>query len=113
MQVRVVYFEGCPNHKPAVDLVRSVADEVGVPIEIESVLVETPEQARVERMLGSPTIQVDGVDIDPTARSRDDFAFSCRVFDGHAGLPPRAMIAAALTGEAYQACSGPSEGGCC
>jgi hypothetical protein len=116
MEVRVVYFEGCPNHEPVVALIREVAEQSGVPVEIEEVKVETDEDAQRERLLGSPTVQVDGLDIDPTARERTDFSFSCRVYAGENGLPGREMIAAALTGRAPDAgacgCSTQS-GGCC
>jgi len=102
MQVRIVYFQGCPNHEPATALVQAVADEIGVPIELSEIRVESERDAKRERMLGSPTIQLDGTDIDPAARGRDDYAMSCRVFGGADGLPPREMIAAALRGEDYE-----------
>lgn len=116
MKVRVVYFEGCPNLEPAVSLIREVAEGVSIPVEIHKIRVETPEEATHERMLGSPTIQIDGLDIDPSARDRSDFAFSCRVFDGQRGLPSRKMVAAALTGREYSSGGGndaPHDGGCC
>lgn len=102
MRVRVVYFQGCPNHEPVKALVQAVADEIGVPIDLSEIKIESDSDAKRERMLGSPTIQVNGSDIDPTARGRDDFAMSCRVFGGADGLPPREMIAAALLGEDYK-----------
>lgn len=102
MQVRIVYFEGCPNHEPSMALLQAVANEIGVPIELSEIRIESEEDAQRERMLGSPTIQVDGLDIDPTARSRVDFAMSCRVYGGAAGLPPREMIAAAIQGKDFK-----------
>lgn len=116
MQVRVIYFEGCPNHEPVMAMVREVASETGTPIELCEVKVASDADARRERMLGSPTVQVDGVDIDPGAQGRDDFAMSCRVFDGPAGLPPREMIAAALEGRGFTppgTCCGGGSAGCC
>jgi len=113
--VRIVYFEGCPNIKPASDLIRRIANELGTEVTIDEVKVSTDEQARAERMLGSPTIQVRGLDIDPSARDRTDFAMSCRVFDGTHGLPPEPMVVAALNDTPYTpgcGCSSNS-GGCC
>ncbi len=100
MHVRVVYFEGCPNHEPAVELVREIADSLGAAIKVEEVLVTSHEDAVRERMLGSPTIQVNGVDVEPSARTRTDYAMSCRVYSGGDGLPRREIIAAALGAEA-------------
>jgi len=116
MRARVVYFEGCPNAEPAERLVRNVAADVGVEIEVARVEVFTPEDTVRERMLGSPTIQIDGVDVEPAARDRRDYAMSCRVYAGGEGLPPRAMVRAAITGEAYQTSDGAcgcSSKGCC
>jgi hypothetical protein len=38
---------------------------------------------------------IDGVDIEPTARTRADFAFVCRSY-GNSGIPPVSMIEAAI-----------------
>jgi len=53
-------------------------DEEGIPGEVEVVKVETEEQARELRFVGSPTIRVDGQDIDPPSDSR--YALTCRAY---------------------------------
>ncbi len=98
MRARIVFFADCPGRGPAVDLLRRVARDLHIDLDIEEVCVATPEQAARERMLGSPTIQIDGIDIEPSARTRTDFAMSCRVYPGTQGLPPREMVEAALRG---------------
>jgi copper chaperone CopZ len=95
MNVRVLYFEGCPNHHGAVQLVHRVADESGVPVTIERVEVKDQADAERYRFLGSPTIQVGGVDVEPSARGRTDFAFACRMY-GASGLPSADVVCAAL-----------------
>ncbi len=95
MKVNVLYFAGCPHHKPAVALVREVAAKLGLTAEIGEVEVNSQADAERHRFLGSPTIQVDGLDVEPEARDRHDYAFSCRTYDGQ-GTPPRDMLAAAL-----------------
>ena len=95
VKAQVLYFAGCPNHEPAVTLVREVAAELGIDVEVVEVEVTGQADAQRSRFLGSPTIQVDGVDIEPEARDRVDYAFSCRTYQGE-GLPDRAMVAAAL-----------------
>ena len=95
MKVQVLYFTGCPNHTPTVDLARQVIAEIGVDAEIEEVEVTSGDDAAEVRFLGSPTVLVDGVDIEPSARDRNDFGFSCRTYDG-AGVPPRALMVAAV-----------------
>jgi len=48
------------------------------------------------RFLGSPTVLVDGVDIEPEARHRTDYSYSCRMYSGVSGLPSEEMLMAAL-----------------
>lgn len=73
IRIRVLCSEGCANTPPTVELVRNVAEDLNIPVNIDIVMVVTEEQARELRFLGSPTVQVDGVDIEPSAR--DSVAF--------------------------------------
>ncbi len=95
MKVQVLYFTGCPNHIPTVDLARQVIAEIGLDAEIEEVEVASGDDAAQLRFLGSPTVLVNGVDIEASARTRMDFGFSCRTYDG-LGVPPRALMVAAV-----------------
>lgn len=61
--------------------------------------VETPEEAEGEHFLGSPTVRVDGDDVDPTANGREEFGLECRLYhteEGLVGTPPEEWIRAAL-----------------
>jgi hypothetical protein len=61
------------NIPPTVELVKKIAQDLNIPIKMETVIVGTQEQARELRFLGSPTVQIEGLDIEPSAR--DSFAF--------------------------------------
>ena len=39
MRIEILYFEGCPNHTPTVELVKRVIADLGVPADIEEVEV--------------------------------------------------------------------------
>ena len=97
MRVQVLYFAGCPNHKPAVDLVRQVAAELDLAVQVEEVEVGSGDDVTVLRFLGSPTVQVEGLDVEPAARVRTDYGFSCRMYDGR-GVPSRETLAQSLAG---------------
>jgi len=84
-RVEILYFEGCPNHEPARALVERLAGELDVEPEIELVEVADPDAAIALRFLGSPTVRVNGVDVEPGAEERRDFAFSCRIYRSEAG----------------------------
>lgn len=93
--ITILYFSGCPNHPPAVEVVRGVVAELDIAADIEEVEVRGPSEAASLRFLGSPTIQVDGVDIEPAARSRTDFGFACRTYNG-SGLPDSELLVRSL-----------------
>lgn len=95
MKIEVLFFEGCPNHRRAVELAKSVAADLVPDARLEEVEVRDPDDAERRRFLGSPTIRVDGEDIEPDARSRTDYAMSCRLYRG-SGVPPRELIEAAV-----------------
>ena len=95
MKVDVLFFEGCPNHARAVALVEETVAELGVAAEVREIEVKTDRQAARLRFLGSPSIHVDGIDIEPGAAHRTDYAMSCRVYDG-LGLPRKELLAAAM-----------------
>jgi hypothetical protein len=73
IQVRILCSEGCANTPPTVELVKHVAQHLNIPVNIETVMVGTQKQAHELRFLGSPTVQIDGLDIEPSAR--DSVAF--------------------------------------
>jgi hypothetical protein len=73
VQIRVLYSEGCASTPPTVELVKDIAQDLHIPAKIEMVIVGTQEQARELRFLGSPTVQIEGLDVEPSAR--DSVAF--------------------------------------
>ncbi len=95
-KVSILYFRGCPNHRPTVDMVRAVVAEFDLDAEVEEVDLTNPDDAGRLRFLGSPTVQVDGVDIEAAARSRTDYAMSCRLYKTPDGIPSRGMLLTAL-----------------
>ncbi len=101
--VEILYFDGCPNHEPAVALVERVSRELGIVPNLRLVNVPDQEAARLLRFLGSPTIRVGGVDVDPQTEERDDYALSCRLFRTDAGIvgqPDERWVRDALLREA-------------
>jgi len=100
VRIDFLYYADCPSHDDALDRLRHVLADEGLAAEIVVTEVATEEQAEVLRFLGSPTIRVDGADIDPTAAGRQDFGLTCRAYTRPDGritpLPPRELIGAAL-----------------
>ncbi len=93
--IEVLYFEGCPNLEPTLTLAGEVLSQLGLSADVREIEVRTPEDAERLRFLGSPSVRVDGQDIEPGAESRNEYALSCRIY-GDSGLPPKALLVAAL-----------------
>ena len=98
-KVEILYFEGCPNWQQTQGLVERVASELAVEVDLRLVGVPDPDAAIDQRFLGSPTVRVNGRDVEPGADDRRGYVHSCRVYptdDGLAGEPPEAWIRNAL-----------------
>ena len=100
MRVDVLSFDGCPSFEALLPRLRQLVIEAGLSEhDIALHRVASPEQADEQRFLGSPTVRVNGVDVDPGAAERDDFGMKCRIYrsaEGQTHTPPDAWIRAAL-----------------
>ena len=63
MRIEVLYFEGCPNHEPAVERVQQVLKEEAISAEVLEVKVSDASTAQEFGFLGSPSVRVDGLDV--------------------------------------------------
>jgi hypothetical protein len=76
-----------PSHwHAASDLVDRVAGESRVAPEVRPIEVSGQAAAREQRFLGSPTVRVNGSDVEPGAEDRTDYGLSCRVYVGENGV---------------------------
>ena len=99
LTVEILYFDGCPNHEALVPRLRELLERAGADTDVELRRVESPEAAERERFLGSPTLRIDGRDVDPAAEQRTDYGLKCRLYatdDGLYGMPPDAWIVHAI-----------------
>jgi len=88
--VEFLFWEGCPSHPEALDLLDRILREERVQSTVEVVEVTSDEQARRERFPGSPTIRIDGKDVVPHA-DVEPFSLTCRVYrtrDGRVSAVP-------------------------
>jgi hypothetical protein len=99
MRVEILYFSGCPHYPPAVDRVREVLAQEKTAAEMVEIEVTDIATARRIGFPGSPTIRVDGQDVEPASHSERTVGLSCRTYlDGgrRAGVPPVEWIRAAV-----------------
>ena len=80
-------------------LVENVLADHAVEAEVREVEVRDPADAQSKRFLGSPTIRVNGIDIESEVAHREIFGMVCRIYrDGAAfrSVPPRHLIESAM-----------------
>ena len=100
MRIELLYFDECPNWQATLNELRSVLQELHLPEEVHVVRVESEQDAKRVRFLGSPSVRVNGKDVERGA-PEGDYGLRCRVYwvGGRArGAPPREWMVTALTG---------------
>ena len=99
MTIELLYFDGCPSREAFLPRLRELIAQAGVDAPVLQRRVESDDAAQQERFLGSPTLRIDGVDVDPGAAQRDDYGLKCRLYptpDGLRGVPADEWVFGAL-----------------
>lgn len=99
MRVEVLYIRDCPHHAPALAMVREALRQQGLDWPVEEIEVRDPSQAQVLAFIGSPTIRINGHDIEPLEQQQGFYGFGCRTYrvDGRTtGVPPAECVRAAI-----------------
>lgn len=98
MRIQFLFWEDCPSHPDAWRRLHDVLDELGIVAEVERIEITTEAEAQRRSFAGSPTILIDGRDIDPQPEL--PARLTCRLYfheDGRPSpLPSHAMIARAV-----------------
>jgi hypothetical protein len=97
--VQVLAFPGCPNRDAAIALAERVCQDLDGDAEIQVLDVADQQAAERTRCLGSPTIRIDGLDVEPGAAQRACYTHACRLYPGEQslrGLPDERWVREAL-----------------
>ncbi|MHB1536998.1 MAG: DF family (seleno)protein [Solirubrobacteraceae bacterium] len=95
MNVELLYFDGCPGYEELRERLPRLLEQAGVAATIEERPVASEQTAIRERFLGSPTVRIDGRDVDCTATDRNDYGLRCRLYaadDRLLRVPPDSWI---------------------
>lgn len=98
--VELLYFEGCPSYKAFLPRLHALLAESGLDTAVVERLVDSDDAAQQERFLGSPTVRIDGLDVEAGAAHRSDYGSKCRLYatpGGLHGTPPDEWVLDALT----------------
>lgn len=100
--VELLWFADCPNHPAARQILQEVIAQVAPGTPIRLIDATDPTVAARVRFPGSPTIRVDGQDIDPTYTDVGEYTPRCRLYRtpaGLQGLPERQWLVEALAAD--------------
>lgn len=97
--IELLYFDGCPNHEQFYPHVQHLLADLGIQADVHLVNVSDDADAQRLEFLGSPSLRINGHDVDPTADTRNHYALQCRLYRTEAGLagtPPDEWVKRAL-----------------
>lgn len=100
MNIDLLYTASCHAYRRAMEELEAALDETGLPVIFTMIRVDKQSDAKKYKFSGSPSLHIDGEDIDPKANEIKNFSVvSCRpyLWDGKGyDWPPKAMIIDAL-----------------
>jgi hypothetical protein len=99
MQIELLWFEDCPNHAAARAMLGEVLAERAVEAAVEYIEVPDQETGDRVRFPGSPTIRVNGRDVEPGVEDCFECSPRCRIYHTYLGLrgvPLRAWVETAV-----------------
>jgi len=97
--IDVLYVEDCPNYPEALALVERVRAELGIDAELRTTMIGDQAAAEQARFPGSPTVRVDGRDVEPGSEPAVEISLACRLYrhEHHlAGQPRERWVREAL-----------------
>jgi hypothetical protein len=100
VRIELLYWNGCPSYPEAKAMLEDVLERRGIDAPIGMREVRTDEEAQALHFPGSPTIRVDGRDVDPAGADARP-ALNCRIYhlpDGRVSpVPSREQLEAAVS----------------
>jgi hypothetical protein len=97
--IEVLYVQDCPHYRETLALVERIRAELGIDAELHSTLVVDQAAADQARFPGSPTVRVDGGDVEPGCEPAAEYVVGCRLYrleHRFAGQPEERWVREAL-----------------
>ena len=97
--VEVLYVQDCPHYRETLAMVERVRAELGIDAELRTTLIADQAAADKARFPGSPTVRVDGRDVEPGSEPATEYLLGCRLYrleHRFAGQPEERWVRQAL-----------------
>jgi hypothetical protein len=94
LRIELLYVPGCPHHPAAAAELRKVLLSEGITAQIREIVVADAATAQQLRFRGSPSIRINGLDIESPSSGPAASGLACRMYPNSAarGVPPIEMI---------------------
>ena len=96
MKIEVLYVPNCPNHAVALERLREILAGESLEAHLNEVLVSSAAMAHSLRFPGSPTIRINGHDIEPQEGETASFGLMCRLYADGNGAPSHQRLRDAI-----------------
>ena len=99
VNIGILFIEGCPGLLSITDSLTDIIAEEAVDADITLILVETPEDAKRLQFTGSPTVRINGRDIDSNMKTIKDYGLRSRHYyinGKRSDYPTKSMIRDAI-----------------
>jgi len=94
MLIEFLYIAGCCNHPPALERVRQALRSADTDQPVTEISVSDEETARALQFPGSPTVRINGVDVESGTGAF--IGIGCRLYADGSGLPSEQAIMRAV-----------------
>jgi hypothetical protein len=95
VKIEVLYVCDCPNHSPTLARIQQVLAAEGLRFPVHEVLVSSESEAKALEFIGSPTVRVNGIDVEPVELAMP--GLSCRIYADSSGIPSQESLKRAIT----------------
>ena len=96
MKIEVLYVPNCPNHAVALERLREILAGESLEAHLNEVLVSDARMAQSLKFPGSPTIRINGQDVEPQSEQITSFGLMCRLYSDGRGAPSQQGLRAAI-----------------
>ena len=96
MKIEVLYVPNCPNHALVLERLREILSVESFQKQVSEILVRDAAMAQSLKFPGSPTIRINGQDVEPQSEKAVTFGLMCRLYSDGSGVPSQQKLRAAI-----------------
>lgn len=102
IKIEFLFFDSCPSYVQALENLKEALTEQNLEYELDLIRVNSPEEAEKFDFQGSPSIRVNGIDLEGR---KGEASFNCRIYTINgkmSGVPSKHYIKENLSGFIYK-----------